>query len=506
MKINKILLVLICFIGITSFGQGTKLSRLSSNKYLDSRIIFEENKEDVFGYFLLYEKDQTDKKEFLLEYYVLDKNLNKITSGTFSHHKNSTMFYNTEVILRSVIRNKNKLLISTGEFVRKALGMTYNMKFGTLYRELDLNDFTMSPSFLYLDFVKYELTEYSRKSTGGTKVLTQNLISANGNGFVLFQSDTRKDMALGVRTKPQEFRFYDTERNQKWTHSFNTEKSKNFVDYGYLTANQNNLVLVKGSTENNFLRIEVFDSNNGKLKVQLPENDSQKIIKIYDAQIQDNFLICLGELNSDGKNIDSEEQKTLGLMKLVYDLESGKTISQRYFNRDDSDNKLKLNSEGGANPNGVFEYIDFKLKSDGGIVVFANENLFDNSAEMNLCIIELNVDMKVNYFEKVKKNKIITEPGNKKYRDFEYQYSQKLDKDSYVFFYTDTHAGKLKEKKDWFLGVISYVDGKYNFEEISLSTNDGKVHPVLAKKGYIMLVEEKLDGKDSDIRLEKLNY
>src|SRR6478672_6058221 len=110
MKFNKILLVLICFIDITSFGQGTKLSSLSSNKYLDSRIIFEENKEDVFGYFVLYEKDQTDKKEFLLEYYVLDKNLNKITSGTFSHHKNSTMFYNTEVILRSVIRNKNKLL------------------------------------------------------------------------------------------------------------------------------------------------------------------------------------------------------------------------------------------------------------------------------------------------------------------------------------------------------------------------------------------------------------
>ncbi|GAA4760011.1 MULTISPECIES: DUF6770 family protein [Flavobacterium] len=505
MKPSKILSLLICLIGITAFGQVTKLSNLSSNKYLDSRIIFEENKEDVYGYFVLYEKDRTDKKEFLLEYYVLDKNLNKIASGNFSHHKNTSMFYNTEVILRSVIRNNNKILISTGEFVGKALGMTYNMKFGTLYRELDLNDFSMSPSFLYLDFVKYELTEYSRKSTGNTKVLTQNLISANGNGFVMFQSDTRKDMALGIRTKPLEFRFYDTDKNQKWVHSFNTEKSKQFVDYGYLTADQNNLVLLKASTENNFLRIEVFDSNNGKLKAQLPENDNQKLIRIHNVQIQDNLLICLGELNSDGKNVDPEGQKTLGLMKLVYDLESGKTISQRYFNRDDPDNKIKLSSEGGVNSNGIFEYIDFKIKSDGGIVVLAEENLFDNSGEVNLCVIEFDSNMKVKYFEKVEKNKA-SEPNNKKYRDFEYQYSQKLEKDSYVFCYVDTYASKPKEKRDWFLGVITYVDGKYGFDKVSLKTSDGKIHPVLAKKGYVMLVEEKTDSKESEIRLEKINY
>lgn len=71
MKIK--LLFLLLFTSVVSFAQIKKISELSSNKFLSSRVVFDDNQKDIYGYFLLFEKDRTSKKEFILESLLSDK-------------------------------------------------------------------------------------------------------------------------------------------------------------------------------------------------------------------------------------------------------------------------------------------------------------------------------------------------------------------------------------------------------------------------------------------------
>src|SRR5574343_933311 len=78
-KIKKIIL----FFFLTSFSlqaQIQKISDLSNNQFLDSKIIYDNNGEDVWGYFLLYKGDKKSKSIQEYQFVILDKNLNKVGS------------------------------------------------------------------------------------------------------------------------------------------------------------------------------------------------------------------------------------------------------------------------------------------------------------------------------------------------------------------------------------------------------------------------------------------
>src|SRR5690606_1829558 len=81
------------------FAQVQKLGSLSSGKFIDSRIIYEDNGEDVHGYFFLYELDHKSREVYELEYVILDKNLNKVTSKTFTQGVYKTVLVGTKVDL-----------------------------------------------------------------------------------------------------------------------------------------------------------------------------------------------------------------------------------------------------------------------------------------------------------------------------------------------------------------------------------------------------------------------
>ena len=53
-KMKQIGLLLLLLITTSLQAQIQKISELSQNKFLDAEIIYEENGEDVWGYFLLY--------------------------------------------------------------------------------------------------------------------------------------------------------------------------------------------------------------------------------------------------------------------------------------------------------------------------------------------------------------------------------------------------------------------------------------------------------------------
>src|SRR5690606_29147409 len=99
-------------------------------------IIYEDHTDDVFGYFLLYENDRKSKEIYELEYVILDKNLNKITSNTFVQGAYKTVTSKTDVIFSFVKKIDSDIIFGLQD---KIQGTNYH--FNDRYRKLNVTDF-----------------------------------------------------------------------------------------------------------------------------------------------------------------------------------------------------------------------------------------------------------------------------------------------------------------------------------------------------------------------------
>lgn len=130
-------------------------------------------------------------------------------------------------------------------------------------------------------------------------------------------------------------------------------------------------------------------------------------------------------------------------------------------------------------------------------------------------LMEFDPQMKIKYFQKIEKIPNISKydlSGQQLYyrRDFDYYYSQKLDEDgNYVILYANNEkeGGRIKRKKDptWVLGIVTYVDGEFEFNKLQLTTTDGMIVPIKAKNGSILL-QEYSEKNGLEMRLERINY
>ena len=133
---KQIGLLLLLLITTSLQAQIQKMSELSQNKFLDSEIIYEENGEDIWGYFLLYKADMVSKDFLKLEYIVLDKNLNKVGSNTFEHDCYDSWLVDIMPTINSIYKNKNELLFAIGfDYDEMITHSPY------VFRKINLNDF-----------------------------------------------------------------------------------------------------------------------------------------------------------------------------------------------------------------------------------------------------------------------------------------------------------------------------------------------------------------------------
>src|SRR5690554_5008156 len=148
---KKTITLLLLLVSTLTFAQVQKLGELSSGKFIDSKIIYEDHTDDVFGYFLLYESDRKSKEIYELEYVVLDKNLNKITSNTFIQGIYRNLLAKTTPHLSFVTKIDNELIVG---FRDRLIQM--NSFINDRYRRINLTDFKLSPEFVINDFKPVE--------------------------------------------------------------------------------------------------------------------------------------------------------------------------------------------------------------------------------------------------------------------------------------------------------------------------------------------------------------
>lgn len=508
----KKIFLLLLIMATSLQAQIQKISELSQNKFLDAEIIYEENGEDVWGYFLLNKVDKASKEFLKLEFIILDKNLNKVGSNTFQNDYYDSWLAEIMPDINSIIKNKNELILAIG-FGNDQIIKKKNYAF----RRINLNDFSIGNTFFYVDDKKIEDNKIMDRLFD-EKTVPTSFKPIKSNGF-LKSNYTIKDFRKldsnnnNVVLKKFEYDFLDLNFNKKWGIEFN--KVENGYDFHeYFKSNDEIIIFLKSQLGKAFKKVrskfyKIVDINSGEILFEIPLSDSKNSYSTKDVVFKGDDIIFYEEFSEfkEGPFFD----KPLGVSKRTFNLTTKSITDQKFFYWTDLSNFIKIDKFGKVNNSDIIHLLDFKMIANGKTLIIGES--FESAARStkikNIYTLELDIDFKVSSFNEILKNKNsyidLYAMGNELQRNnlFDFNYSQKIKEDEIIYFYQDNKKGN--NNKIWTLGVIVYADGKFSNQKIDLKTENGLINPIKAKNGYIIL-QEVNDKGENTIRLEKIDY
>ena len=532
-----LLLVLFCF-GITN-AQVQKLAELSSGMFIDSAVIMEQDESDVYGYCLLYELDRKSKEVFELEYVILDKNLNKLTSITLTQAIFKTWMAKTTAELTFVKKIGNQLTIAVNDRIANMNSYSALPFFNYRFIQLNLDNFTFSKEFKYENFTKSELEYKSGDKVSFDDIWNlQKLIKTNGNYILSFGSpEYNPKAAVSSNVMNLEYKKYksikkfallDKDMSIVWSKDINGN-DKEACRYEYLDSDNDILLLKKEELikkEYYVIKgIEAYDMNTGKLIGEMKVEDEKYDITLYSVDIVKDRIHVFANAYEKSKSA-----RSLGYAHIVFDKSSAAETGRSFmlwknmgsvvpaiseYGRIGKDDRILaqdfvINSKG--NTVAIFEAYDTKDKYDP---LNGTQKMYVLLKDMY--IVEADASGAIVFSKKIEKTNSVLAPAGlhalqlKKYGVYDYIFCQKINKSGdFVLFYTlndqEGSRKKVAKKPLWTLGMISNVGGDYGFEALPLYGDDLKIYPGLAKNGYIRLLEVNQKTNQAEMRLEKINY
>jgi hypothetical protein len=524
-EMKKITLLLAgLFIACTSFSQLVKLAELSAGKLVNGTELFDRETDDIYGYFYIFQKDKLNKTENLYEYTLLDKNLNNVSSGEF---KESKLYKGKSYSFTPVYRNG---------FISIGIRDDGFLNLGNLtYRLLDIKDNKLSDDFTLLpDLTK----KYNPEIVNKKNEIVYFTYKPNSFGYTLYYWDFNK------------IYFVNEKLDTIWSYSYN-EGGRNIDEYtsisffdDYDKHNKNIVVafkslegkandkkIKKGQQSNSYL---FFDKNNGKLLSEIfPFSRPSKVAEIKDVSINSYFVdeakqtVTFISRTINSKKVIMDEDLIQGFSKTEYSLTDGKELKRDYFSWSQLSQYLNIDEDGYVrekdDPN-CYLYLHDVLKKDNGNTIYIMEENKPSAtvkigsayrAKVNdLFFMELDSNMKVVQFQRIDKEKktvkeVVPMTGStiEELGYFDYSGYQDLGNDNYLFFYYNKQKPEDGGKKQWILGIVSYIDGKFSEQKLPLQSEDGSDMLITpAKKGYIMIYETFKDkNRSPELRLEKIN-
>ncbi|MBW3520409.1 DUF6770 family protein [Flavobacterium sp. NKUCC04_CG] len=541
---KKTLSLLILLLSSAIYSQVVELQKLSTGELIESQPLFNKEEDDIYGYFFIFKKDKIAKKEFLYEYVLLDKNLNKVLSGDFTEKLGA---YGKLIDVSCIYRDGyisfkiDERFVSIGAIVR------------TKYRLLDIRENSLSDSFVLTESLEKDYTEES-KSIKKSTVFT---FRPNSFGYHLNtplenngDSGLHNINQMGYATAPSRakgIQFFNAQLNPLWSYSYNasgekkqyeavsflnnTNHSDVLIGRRYFHGSKNEDLLKKGQLFNSFL---FFDKETGKLISEIAPYGLKKAagiqakdISTIDVYLNSNEKVSFLDriMSEDTKTFLLDEKKIIGFSKSEYEIATGKELNRNFFKWTQLAPHLSINEHGYINekgePNSYLFLHDARLKSNGNLVFVTEQyktlsgNAFMNGMEgvkiFDMILFEVDKNMNLLQYKRIDKGTKSVRNGVKMqgtianyFSVFDYSGYQDLGDDNFLFFYFNKQKPESGGKKQWVLGIVSNIDGSFTEQKINLKSKDGSelsIQP--AKKGYIMIVEN--IGKTSEIRLEKIN-
>jgi hypothetical protein len=507
MKIKNLLTVLFLFISLTNNAQLIELSKLSAGKFYDSSVI-KDSKNNIKGYFLLYESEKIKKETYNLEYVVLDENLTKVTNGVFEEMKFNSFLVKSERITVSVSYFNNKLLIQLNDLIVEG------PEIFTRYRTLDLKTNTLSDRFIFRNG-KIEINpDFDRSLENLIDNQTDKIFSIDGIGLVAFDfwKTTDKD--------PRKLYCFDDTFNKKWESVYQRSKNEyGEINMGYLNHSENYIVYHNHYIRNVFKTnphssLLVFDAKNGNLNFEYhyPDSKNYTYRKIRGA-INGDTLTLFG--NYSKKTIDGyiDDNNNLGVFKVTLNLKTGNVLEEKYFNWESLNSNLGIDKNGKIKEEGNIYIHDFVIKSNNDIIMVCEAYKNNPITTNDMYFIEFDSELKLkqvfnvnkfrNKFSGIKAHSSTMNAGGY----FDYQGYHDLQDDEYLFYFNDYEKKSKNRNKNTKYGIVSYADGKFTRKTLELKTENSYLAAYAAKNGYIMLVEDFNEkNKPSTIRLEKIAF
>jgi hypothetical protein len=240
----------------------------------------------------------------------------------------------------------------------------------------------------------------------------------------------------------------------------------------------------------------------------LDDQTTEYVHEVNIKKIENKIYLYGAYFPAKSKRDDWEDR--LGLYRIVLD-EKGKEISKKYMPWIEANKFIKIKENGKLESGYRLNTKNWFIKDDGTISYLAEKYKEGSSVSvMGIHSKSKSEDMVLMNFDKdfnLNNINVIDKAVSKDFH-FDYQFSQMIKNNSaFVFFFMDYKKDPTDKKKKWFLGINKYVDNKFTFEELVISSKDDKffIYVSEAKEGYILMTEINQKEKYNQIRLEKLN-
>src|SRR5699024_4247721 len=253
---------------------------------------------------------------------------------------------------------------------------------------------------------------------------------------------------------------------------------------------------------------EIFDSKTGKRIREFINKDPDYLLKAFKVALTPNEIVIYNRLFPK-KEFLYRTRKQLGYSRVVLDKKTGEELARNTDLWEAFKPHLDVKNKSGKIAHYGNIYIeDFVHMKDGSTVSIDEEYQIGlHPKVLDLFVMKFDKDVKLTYFHKTAKKKMKYKGQDVvywgellyKYGMFDYLYSQQLDEDgNYVFLYKNNDkeggAGKRRRHPEWLLGIVTYVDGDFEYNELKLTKDDAETIPVKAKNGSILLQEVSDDG------------
>ncbi len=504
------LLLLFLFFTAISSAQITDLNKLSRGRLYSYDEIKDVNT-NIRGYFLLFESDKIAKETYELEYVVLDENLKKVTNGFITEMKYESWLIDADNIGVDVTLDRDRLLLEfTDQFEGGAGGYQR-------YRTLTINDNKLSDLFIFNKGKMVMNPKMDRKMSNYKDNASQTITAYEGVGMIVHS--TMIDKKLGYNNRF--LAHYDDGFNEVWRTVYydpakDTKKKRNIE---YVKSDGDAIVMFNhyskpNGTWLNEISAMFFGSQDGKLRGEYVFPNTEKFAyKIVDCKLSDDKIVLYGNYSEKPEYGFVRDRFNLGLFMFTFDKQSAKLTDSKYLKWADMKGKLPVNEDGYVKGEGyLFVHNMLPLENGKAIVVteaFQQQPVTTN----NMYFFELTSDFKIGEVLAVEKfrNKFsgtaAVASDIKRYGAFDFMNYQTMGDDEYLFYLNDNEKNSKNRKKSTLYGVVSYADGKFKRQTLDLKTEDSRIWPMNAKKGYLLLFERFDDKKKSpELRLEKINY
>lgn len=502
-------------------GQSYSVDDIKSFSYSGIRAIM--NDKEVTGYVLFYKTDKADAKNDKYAFDLLDEKLNKVTTVKVVLPRNAYLLncaYNGEALgLMFFDAAKGNYIFKSYDKTLKLLGSVVTEK---AHRWEKMGLVQMGE-------------EYAATSYGLHSVL--------GKGFI----------RTGVGEGKDQFKItlYDNNFKKKWSYE-TPESTKDFETFIISDVNDRYVTGTLLRRKNGMSKIfeyflAVFDVETGKKLIDKSIEKSKEQLSISNV----NLLEGTDQAVLQGEYYDLDDKpgvnKSKGFYLKVFDLKTGKEISEKQFSWASDINKL-FNAKGKESiedkylnfPHSFFKaanghyysvFEQYKKAADAGaiatgIAVGMLGGRSEGSAMKikvgNLWLLELDGDynpIKIDYYEKDASNIFLPSGMGwatasmlgqyaKTSGGFDYQFlQQSSDKSTFNMAYINYDREKGEKNKTIVGNIFMAKDGSLNFDKVDMTAAKRTSLALYPAKGSnIVLSEYNSKAKTLELKLVKLNY